>query len=165
MKLESLHDLYLSELSDLYSAEKQILKALPKMIQKTESPELRQTLEDHLAETNGHVTRLEEVFEMHGESPKKTKCKGMEGVLAEGDELVGKDAALAVRDAAIISAAQRVEHYEIAVYGTVRTYAEQLGHSRAAAVLQETLDEERGANEKLTSIATQRVNIEATRTA
>jgi ferritin-like metal-binding protein YciE len=165
MKLESLHDLYLSELSDLYSAEKQILKALPKMIQKTESPELRQALEDHLAETNGHVTRLEEVFEMHGESPKKTKCKGMEGVLAEGDELVGKDAAPAVRDAAIISAAQRVEHYEIAVYGTVRTYAEQLGHSRAAAVLQETLDEERGANEKLTSIATQRVNIEATRTA
>jgi ferritin-like metal-binding protein YciE len=102
---------------------------------------------------------------MHGESPKKTKCKGMEGVLAEGDELVGKDAAPAVRDAAIISAAQRVEHYEIAVYGTVRTYAEQLGHSRSAAVLQETLDEERGANEKLTGIATQRVNIEATRTA
>jgi ferritin-like metal-binding protein YciE len=165
MKLESLHDLYLSELSDLYSAEKQILKALPKMIQKTESPELRQALEDHLAETNGHVTRLEQVFEMHGESPKKTKCKGMEGVLAEGGELVGKDATPAVRDAAIISAAQRVEHYEMAVYGTVRTYAEQLGHSRSAAVLQETLDEERGANEKLTGIATQRVNIEATRTA
>lgn len=165
MKLESLHDLYLSELSDLYSAEKQILKALPKMIQKTESPDLRRSLEDHLAETNGHVTRLEQVFEMHGESPKKTKCKGMEGVLAEGDELVGQDATPAVRDAAIISAAQRVEHYEIAVYGTVRTYAEQLGHSRSAAVLQETLDEERGANEKLTQIATQRVNIEATRTA
>ena len=165
MKLESLHDLYLSELSDLYSAEKQILKALPKMIQKTESPDLRRSLEDHLAETNGHVTRLEQVFEMHGESPKKTKCKGMEGVLAEGDELLGQDATPAVRDAAIISAAQRVEHYEIAVYGTVRTYAEQLGHSRSAAVLQETLDEERGANEKLTQIATQRVNIEATRTA
>jgi ferritin-like metal-binding protein YciE len=165
MKLESLHDLYLSELSDLYSAEKQILKALPKMIKKTESADLRQALEDHLAETNGHVTRLEQVFEMHGESPKKTKCKGMEGVLAEGDELVGQDATPAVRDAAIISAAQRVEHYEIAVYGTVRTYAEQLGHSRSAAVLQETLDEERGANEKLTHIATQRVNIEATRTA
>jgi ferritin-like metal-binding protein YciE len=165
MKLESLHDLYLSELSDLYSAEKQILKALPRMIQKTTSPELRQALEDHLAETNGHVTRLEQVFEMHGESPKKTKCKGMEGVLEEGDELVGQDATPAVRDAAIIAAGQRVEHYEMAVYGTVRTYADQLGHSRAAAVLQETLDEESAANEKLTSIATQRVNVEATRTA
>jgi ferritin-like metal-binding protein YciE len=165
MKLESLHDLYLSELSDLYSAEKQIVKALPKMIQKTESPELRKALEDHLAETNGHVTRLEQVFEMHGESPKRTKCKGMEGVLSEGGELVGQDATAAVRDAAIISAAQRVEHYEIAAYGTVRTYAEQLGHGRAASVLQETLDEENGANETLTRIATSRVNIAATRTA
>ena len=127
MKLESLHDLYLSELSDLYSAEKQIVNALPKMIEKTESPELRQALEDHLEETRGHVERLEQVFEMHGESPQREKCKGMEGVLAEGDELVGKDATPAVRDAAIISAAQRVEHYEMAAYGTVRTWAEQLG--------------------------------------
>jgi ferritin-like metal-binding protein YciE len=165
MKLESLHDLYLAELSDLYSAEKQIVKALPKMIEKTNSPELREALEDHLAETNGHVTRLEQVFEMHAESAKRKKCKGMEGVLAEGDEMVGQDATPAVRDAAIISAAQRVEHYEIAAYGTVRTYAEQLGHGRAAAVLQETLDEENAANSKLTSIATNRVNIEATLTA
>jgi ferritin-like metal-binding protein YciE len=165
MKLESLNDLYLSELSDLYSGENQIIKALPKMIQKAESPELRKALEDHLAETHGHVTRLEEVLEMHGESPKKTKCKGMEGILAEGDELVGHDATPAVRDAAIIAAAQRVEHYEMAVYGTVRTYAEQLGHSRAAATLQETLDEEGAANKKLTQIAAERVNIEATRTA
>src|ERR1700678_3248079 len=151
MKLESLHDLYLSELSDLYSAEKQIVKALPKMIDKTESPELRQALENHLEETQVHVERLEQVFEMHGETPRKEKCKGMEGVLAEGDELVGKDATPAVRDAAIISAAQRVEHYEMAAYGTVRTWAEQMGHSRAAAVLQETLDEESAANEKLTN--------------
>jgi ferritin-like metal-binding protein YciE len=165
MKMESLHDLYLSELSDLYSAEKQIVKALPKMIAKTESPELRQALEDHLEETKGHVERLEQVFEMHGESPKRQKCKGMEGVLAEGDEMVGHDATPAVRDAAIISAGQRVEHYEMAAYGTVRTYAEQLGHGKAAAVLQETLDEERAADEKLTSIATRRVNIEATLTA
>src|SRR5580704_471128 len=138
MKMESLHDLYLSELSDLYSAEKQIVKALPKMIEKTESPELRQALEDHLGETQGHVARLEQVFEMHGESPQREKCKGMEGVLAEGDELVGKDATPAVRDAAIISAAQRVEHYEMAGYGTVRTYAEQLGYDKAATILQET---------------------------
>jgi ferritin-like metal-binding protein YciE len=134
--------LYLLELSDLYSAEKQIVKALPKMIEKTESPELPQALEDHLEETRGHVERLEQVFEMHGESPQKDKCKGMEGVLSEGDELVGKDAIPAVRDAAIISAAQRVEHYEMAAYGTVRTWAEQLGYDKAAAVLQETLDEE-----------------------
>jgi ferritin-like metal-binding protein YciE len=165
MKLESLHDLYLLELSDLYSAEKQIVKALPKMIEKTESPELRQALEDHLEETKGHVERLEEVFEMHGESPKRQKCKGMEGVLAEGDEMVGLDAAPAVRDAAIISAGQRVEHYEMAGYGTVRTYAEQLGYGRAAAVLQMTLDEERAADEKLTDIAKLRVNVEATQTA
>ena len=165
MKMESLHDLYLSELSDLYSAEKQIVKALPKMIAKTESPELRQALEDHLEETKGHVERLEQVFEMHGESPKRQKCKGMEGVLAEGDEMVGHDATPAVRDAAIISAGQRVEHYEMAAYGTVRTYAEQLGHGKAAAVLQKTLDEERAADEKLTSIATKRVNVEATQMA
>src|SRR5580700_9836872 len=137
MKMESLHDLYLSELSDLYSAEKQIVKALPKMIEKAESAELRQALEDHLEETRGHVDRLEQVFEMHGETPARQKCKGMEGVLEEGDELVGKDAAPAVRDAAIISAAQRVEHYEMAAYGTVRTYAEQMGQQRAANVLQE----------------------------
>jgi ferritin-like metal-binding protein YciE len=165
MKLESLHDLYLLELSDLYSAEKQIVKALPKMIEKTESPELRQALEDHLEETKGHVERLEQVFEMHGENPKRQKCKGMEGVLAEGDEMVGWDAAPAVRDAAIISAGQRVEHYEMAGYGTVRTYAQQLGYGKAAAVLQETLDEERAADEKLTNIAKQRVNVEATLTA
>ena len=165
MKLESLHDLYLSELSDLYSAEKQIIKALPKMIEKTQSAELRQALEDHLEETKGHVERLEEVFEMHGESPERQKCKGMEGVLEEGDELVGKDATPAVRDAAIISAGQRVEHYEMAGYGTVRTWAQQLGHEKAAAVLQQTLDEEIAADEKLTKIANNRVNIEATRTA
>jgi ferritin-like metal-binding protein YciE len=165
MKMESLQDLYISELSDLYSAERQIVKALPKMIDKTESAELRQALEDHLEETKGHVERLEQVFEMHGEGPKRQKCKGMEGVLAEGAEMVGRDAAPAVRDAAIVSAAQRVEHYEMAAYGTVRTYAEQLGHSRAAAVLQETLEEEKAADEKLTAIATRRVNVEAAQTA
>jgi len=165
VKLESLHDLYLSELSDLYSAEQQIVKALPKVIKHTESPELREALENHLEETRGHVERLESIFEMHGESATRTKCKGMEGVLAEGDEMIGKDAPAAVRDAAIISACQRVEHYEIAAYGTVRTYAEQLGHEKAATLLQETLEEERAADEKLTSLAEERINVEATRTA
>jgi ferritin-like metal-binding protein YciE len=163
--LESLHDLYLSELGDIYSAEEQIIKALPKMIDKAQNPELRQALEDHLEETRSHVARLDQVFEMHGESVQKQKCKGMEGVLKEGDELVGKDAPPAVRDAAIISAAQRVEHYEMAAYGTVRTWAEQLGHEKAAAVLQETLDEEMSADEKLSDIAASSVNTEAARTA
>ncbi len=163
MKLESLHDLYLSELKDLYSAEDQIVKTLPKVIEKATSPELRQALENHLEETRGHVARLEQVFEMHGEQPKKQKCKGMAGILEEGDEMIGKDAEPIVRDAAIISACQRVEHYEMAAYGTVRTYAEQMGHERAAAVLQETLDEEMAADETLTDIAMQRVNAEAAR--
>lgn len=163
MKLETLHDLYLLELKDLYSAEQQIVKALPKVIDKTTNPELRQALENHLEETRGHVSRLEEIFQMHGEEAKETKCKGMEGVLKEGDEMIGKDATPEVRDAAIISACQRVEHYEMAAYGSVRTYAEQMGHDRAAALLQQTLDEEGAADEKLTDIAESRVNTQATR--
>jgi ferritin-like metal-binding protein YciE len=165
MKLESLHDLYLSELKDLYSAEDQILKALPKVIEKTKSPQLRTALSKHLEETKGHVTRLEQVFEMHGEDAKKHKCKGMQGILEEGDEMLGNDASPAVLDAAIIAACQRVEHYEMAAYGTVRTYAEQLGHQKAAALLDKTLAEETAADEKLTEIAQTRVNVEATRTA
>lgn len=161
MKLESLHDLYIFELQDLYGAEEQILKALPKVIEKTTAPELRQALSNHLEQTRGHVSRLEQIFDMHGEEAKKQKCKGMQGVLSEGDDLIGYDAKPEVRDAAIISACQRVEHYEMAVYGTVRTYAEQMGHQRAAALLQQTLDEEAAADQKLTDIASTRVNIEA----
>jgi ferritin-like metal-binding protein YciE len=104
MKLESLHDLYITELKDLYSAEDQIVKALPDVIEKTTAPELRQALQNHLEETRGHVARLEQIFEMHGEEAKKQKCKGMQGVLSEGDELIGYDAPPEVRDAAIISA-------------------------------------------------------------
>jgi ferritin-like metal-binding protein YciE len=165
MKLGSLQDLYILELRDIYSSEDQILNRLPKMIKRAESGELRTALENHLEQTRSHVTRLERVFEMHGEEPKKQKCKGMHGLLEESDEMLGKDAAPAVRDAAIISACQRVEHYEIAAYGSVRTYAEQIGHERAAAVLQETLDEERAADQKLTEIAKNVVNIQATRSA
>lgn len=163
MKLESLHDLYLNELRDLYGAEQQIVKALPKVIDKTTSPQLRQALENHLEQTRGHVTRLEEIFRMHGEEAKKVKCKGMDGILDEGDDLIGKDATPEVRDAAIVSACQRVEHYEMAVYGSVRTYAQQMGHDRAAAILQQTLDEEKQADALLTQVAQSRVNIEATR--
>ena len=165
MKLETLNDLYLAELKDLYSAEDQILSALPKIIEKVQSPGLRQALENHLEETKGHVARLEQVFEMSGQPAKKQKCKGMSGLLDEGDELIGTDAKPAVRDAAIIAACQRVEHYEIAAYGTVRTYADQLGLERASTMLQETLDEEAAADEKLTSLASQGINQQATLTA
>jgi ferritin-like metal-binding protein YciE len=163
MKIESLHDLYVNELQDIYGAEEQILKALPKVIEKTTTPELRQALSNHLEETRGHVSRLVQIFEMHGEEAKKQKCKGMQGVLSEGDDLIGHDAPPQVRDAAIISACQRVEHYEMAVYGTLRTYAQQMGHERAAALLQQTLKEETAADQKLTNIASTRVNIEAVR--
>lgn len=163
MKLETLHDLYLSELRDLYGAEQQIVKALPKVIDKTSNPELRQALEQHLEQTRGHVSRLEEIFQMHGEDAKKQKCKGMDGILDEGDDMIGKDATPEVRDAAIISACQRVEHYEMAAYGSVRTFAEQMGHERAMQLLQQTLDEEGEADKILTGIAERRVNIEATR--
>ncbi|HTS27602.1 MAG TPA: ferritin-like domain-containing protein [Bryobacteraceae bacterium] len=163
MKLESLYDLYLLELRDLYSAEQQIVSALPKVIQKTNSVELRKALESHLGETRDHVARLEQVFTMHGVDAKQQKCKGMQGVLEEGDEVIGRDSPPWVRDAAIISACQRVEHYEIAAYGTARRYAEQLGQERAAAILQETLDEEFAADETLTKIARNRVNVEASR--
>src|SRR5215469_9014697 len=146
MKLESLHDLYVLELKDLYSAEQQIIKALPKVIAKASSPELRSELEKHLEESRGHLARIEQIFEMHGEVARPQKCRGMQGLLDEGGELFGIEASEPVRDAAIISACQRVEHYEIAAYGTLRTYAEQLGHDRAASVLQETLDEESAAD-------------------
>jgi ferritin-like metal-binding protein YciE len=165
MKLETLHDLYVLELKDLYSAEQQIVKALPKIIDKASSPELRRALEIHLEQSRIHGERLEQIFEMHGESPRALKCRGMQGLLDEGSELFSYEASGAVRDAAIISTCQRVEHYEVAAYGTLRTYARQLGHDRAAAILQETLEEEVAADAKLTSIANRRVNIEATRTA
>lgn len=165
MKLETLNDLYVEELKDLYSAEDQIVSALPKIIDKVQSPGLRQALEKHLEETRGHVTRLEQVFEISGQAAKKQKCKGMAGLLDEGDDLIGKDAPAAVRDAAIIAACQRVEHYEMAAYGTVRTYAEQLGLNRASKLLQETLNEESAADQKLTSLAKQGINTQATRTA
>ena len=165
MKLETLHDLYVLELKDLYSAEHQIVKALPKIIDKASSSELRRALEIHLEQSRIHGERLEQIFEIHGESPRALKCRGMQGLLDEGSELFTYEMSGAVRDAAIISACQRVEHYEIAAYGTLRTYARQLGHDRVAAILQETLEEEVTADAKLTSIANRRVNIEATRTA
>jgi ferritin-like metal-binding protein YciE len=162
MKLETLHDLYINELHDLYDAENQIVKALPKMIESSQSTELRTALSNHLEETQTQVRRLEQIFEMHGEDIKGEKCKGLRGIIDEGEDLIKHDDNLDVRDAAIIAAAQKVEHYEIAGYGTVRTWAEMMGHERAAQLLQETLNEEGEADKKLTRIA-RTLNAEAER--
>jgi ferritin-like metal-binding protein YciE len=159
MKTQSLYDLYLAELRDLYDMEHQILKALPKMIDAASADELKKAFRDDLDDTQVHVNRLDEVFQMHGEEPKGAACQGIEGILKEGKELIKADAI--VRDAALISVAQRIEHYEIAVYGCVRTYANQLGFDRAGQVLQNTLRDAEDTDRKLTSIAESGVNIEA----
>ena len=161
MEMESLHELYVDELKDLYSAEKQIVKALPKMVKNATNPELREAFSNHLDETEGHVQRLEKIFQMLGEKAGGKKCKGMEGLIEEAKELLEEDATEEVLDAGLISKAQHVEHYEMAGYGTVRTYAEQLGFSDQAKLLQQTLDEEGKANELLTQIAESSVNLDA----
>lgn len=160
MKLESLRDLFVDELKDLYSAENQLLKALPKMAKAASSSELQAAFEEHLEVTQGQVQRLEKVFKKLGVSPKGKKCKAMEGLIEEGKELLEEDAEPAVLDAALIAAAQKVEHYEIAGYGTVRTYARMLGHEDAASLLQQTLDEEGEADKKLTELS-EAINVEA----
>ncbi len=165
MKVNSLHELYVHELRDLYSAEQQIIKALPKMAKAAISTELRSALQEHLETTRRQVERLESIFQRLDIKPKASTCKGMKGIIEEGEELVRAEIPEMVGDAALISAAQRVEHYEIAGYGTVRTYARQLGYEEDARLLQETLDEEGQTDKKLTGIAESRVNVEASRTA
>jgi ferritin-like metal-binding protein YciE len=160
MKLSTLEDLYIDELRDLYNAERQLLKALPKMAKAAESDELRTAFTEHLEQTKGHVSRLEQIFEELGVAPRGKKCKGMEGLIEEGSEMLAENAEAPVKDAGIISAAQRVEHYEMAGYGCVRSYAETLGYDEAAELLQQTLNEESEANERLTKIA-ETVNEEA----
>jgi ferritin-like metal-binding protein YciE len=160
VKLESLQEIFVEELKDLYSAENQIIKALPKMIKAASSKELRAAFESHLLETKEHVKRLETIFEELEEKPKGKTCKGMEGLLKEGAELMEEDAEPEVLDVGLIAAAQRVEHYEIAGYGCVRTYAELLGHQEAVNLLEETLNEEKSADQKLSGIA-EEVNVEA----
>lgn len=161
MKLKSIQDLYVTELQDLYSAEKQITRALPKMIKKTEDETLREAFESHLEETKVQIERLEQIFEGLGASAGRHKCKAMEGILEEGQEILEADGEPHVKDAATIGAAQRVEHYEIAGYGTAATYAEMLGRTKDARLLRETLEEEKLTDEKLTAIAVQVVNPEA----
>jgi ferritin-like metal-binding protein YciE len=161
MPLDSLHELYVNELKDLYNAESQLLKALPKMAKAAVTPELKAAFEEHLEVTREQVSRLEAIFADLGVSPKGKKCKAMEGLIEEGKEVVEEDAEPAVRDAALIAAAQKVEHYEMAGYGCVRTYARRLGYGDAAALLQATLDEEGEADKELTELAETVVNAEA----
>jgi len=161
MNLQSLNSLYVLELHALYHAEQQILKAMPRMIDAAQSAELKEALRKHREETTLHVNRLEEIFEMHAEKPSGNPCQGMDAILKEADQLLKYQAEPAIRDAAIVSAAQRVEHYEIAMYGCVRTWAEQLGFERAAQVLETTLREEEMADQSLTSIAKSSVNVAA----
>ena len=162
MKLDSLETLYVEELRDLYNAENQLLKALPKMAKAASSPELQQAFEEHLDQTQEHVDRLEEIFDKLGQSPKGKKCKAMEGLIEEGSEILEEEGDPSVIDAGIIAAAQKVEHYEIASYGTVRAFANMLGEEDAAELLQQTLDEEGEADKRLTELAEEIVNVEAT---
>jgi ferritin-like metal-binding protein YciE len=158
MKIDSLDTLLEEELKDLYSAEKQLLKALPKMAENASSVELRAAFEEHLVVTEGQVTRLEKVFEALGKTAKAKTCKAMQGLIEEASELMEEDANDAVMDAGLIAAAQKVEHYEIASYGTVSTWAELCGEEDVAELLQETLDEETEADRKLTELAENFVN-------
>lgn len=161
MALQSLEDLLLHDLKDLYNAENQILKALPRMAKKASSPELRRAFEQHLKQTETQVKRLERVFASLDEKAKGKTCKGMQGLIEEGKEIMSEDIEDDVLDAALIAAAQKVEHYEIAAYGTARTYAEMLGNNEAARLLQQTLDEEAETDKKLTKLAESLVNVEA----
>jgi len=159
METNALKELYIDELRDIYNAENQLVKALPKMAKAATSNELRAGFEGHLEQTKGHVQRLEEIFNELGEKPTGKKCKGMEGLIEEGKEMIEEQEG-EVLDAGLISAAQRVEHYEIAAYGCVRTYANLLGETNAAELLEETLQEEKDTDSKLTQLAEQ-INVEA----
>lgn len=160
MKANSLRDLFIEQLRDLYDAERQLVKALPKMAKAATSEDLRQAFEEHLEQTKGHVERLEEIFEQFGERAKPQKCKAMEGLVKEGSEIIGEPMEDDVKDAALIAAAQRVEHYEIAGYGTVRTFATLLQENEAADLLEQTLEEEKQTDQALTGIA-EGINLEA----
>ncbi len=160
MPNDSLKKLYVEELKDLYSAENQLVKALPKMARAASSDELRKGFEEHLEQTKGHVQRLEKIFQALGESPKGKKCKGMEGLVEEGSEVMEEDFEGSLLDAALIGAAQRVEHYEIAAYGTVCAFAKELGETEQNSLLNETLEEEKETDENLTQLA-QQINTQA----
>jgi ferritin-like metal-binding protein YciE len=158
MSLDSLESLFIEELRDIYNGEKQLVKALPKMAKAAESPDLEQAFTKHLRETEGHVRRLEQIFRDLGQAVRGKQCKGIAGIVEEGKEKLQEDGEAPVIDAALIAAAQKVEHYEIATYGCLRTYAQLLGHDQAASLLQETLSEEEAADKKLTQLGEGGIN-------
>src|SRR5579862_2019277 len=160
MQKDSLRGLYIEELRDLYNAETQLVKALPKMAKASSNDQLRQAFEEHLRQTTEHVSRLEQIFEQLEEKPSGKKCLGMEGLVKEGSETMKEDFADEIKDAAIIGAAQRVEHYEMAGYGTVKAFAELLGENEHVSLLEQTLEEEKQADQKLSQLAEQ-INSEA----
>lgn len=161
MELQTLKDLYIHELKDLYSAEQQLVKALPKMAKAASSKQLASGFQEHLEQTKGHAKRLEQILSSHKESCRGPKCKGMRGIVAEGAEMIEEEADEEVKDAGLISAAQRVEHYEMAGYGTARTYADLLNDKEGADLLQMTLEEERATDQKLTKLAKSEINVAA----
>jgi ferritin-like metal-binding protein YciE len=153
VKQSELQELYIDELKDIYSAETQLVKALPKMARASSSEELKEGFEEHLEQTKGHVSRLEKIFKALGEKPTGKKCMGMEGLIKEGGEAAEEDYEGDTKDQALIGAAQRVEHYEIAAYGTVRAMAEKLGHDEAVKLLEQTLQEEKDTDVKLSELS------------
>jgi ferritin-like metal-binding protein YciE len=163
MRLETLEDLYIHELKDLYSAEKQLIRALPKMAKAAKNEQLAAGFKEHLEQTKEHAARIEKILAEHKQSTRGSRCKAMEGLIAEGAEMIEERAEPAVKDAGLISAAQRVEHYEIAGYGTARTYAEMLGDNEGARLLQATLGEETETDQKLTKLARSSINLAAAR--
>jgi ferritin-like metal-binding protein YciE len=165
MQLHDLQDLYVDQLRDLYSAENQLVKALPKMVKAASNEQLSESFEQHLEQTRGHVDRLKQVFDKLGKKPTGKVCKAMQGLIEEAKETMEEDADPEVMDAGLIAAAQRVEHYEIAGYGTVRSFAKLLGDTAAARLLQQTLDEEGETDKKLSRLAETTINVEAARPA
>jgi ferritin-like metal-binding protein YciE len=161
MDIDTLGTLYVEELKDLYSAENQILKALPKMVKAAAHPELKKAFETHLRQTETHAHRIEQICTDLGVTPKGKKCVGMEGVIKEGSDLIAEKPDPDVLDAGLIAKAQHVEHYEMAGYGSVRTWAEKLGHDRHAQLLQLTLDEERETDQLLSALAERAINVDA----
>ncbi len=163
LEFNSLEDLFLEQIGDLYDAEQRLTQALPKMAEAAHSPALKKAFQSHLRETKGHVTRLERVFKQFGKTPERETCAAMKGLISEGEDMIHATGDPHVKDAALIAAAQRVEHYEMAGYGTVRAFAEELGRNDVASELQKTLDEEGNADKILTQIAEQEANVQSHR--
>lgn len=162
IEFNSFNDLFVNQIEDLYDAENRLTKALPKMAEAAHSSQLKQAFQSHLTETEGHVSRLEQIFREINVEPKRETCEAMKGLIAEGEEMIKAHGDPDIKDAALIAAAQRVEHYEMSGYGTARSFAQRLGLNQAATLLQQTLNEEKAADQKLNTIAESSVNQKAT---